>query len=342
MTSIRDIAKMAGVSPASVSRILNHDETFSINENTRQRVIEIANQLNYSKDKNKKNAKSNRDELSIALIVRHGQGSEKDDPYFRDIRTGIESEAARWRLRLVQVFNMKDAEKNLKQLADYGAVIMIGEMDEEATQAIFAYNQRLILVDNYSEYEGIDCVQTDFAHKTKEVLELLYNRGHRKIAFVGGLGSKVTMTGESISYSDEIRAVNYMNWMKLKNLDIHTQVYQGSWQMESGLELGRQLLAASNRPTAVVVASDPLAVGVYKAINEAKLTIPEDISVVSFDDIEMARYMTPSLTSIRMDAKEMGSLAVKMAKERMLSERQMPIRIVCSSTLEIRESIKSL
>jgi len=339
MTSIRDIAKIAGVSAASVSRILNNDDSFSINENTRRRVIEIANKLNYSKDKNKRGVKSNSDNLTIALIVRHEEGSEREDPYFLDIRRGIESEASKWRMRVVQAFRMRDTEKDWEQLSKYGAVIMIGEMTEEATKKAYDFNHKLILVDSYSKYPNYDCIQTDFASKTHEVLDRLYQNGHRNIAFIGGLGSKVTIEGLSTQYKEEVRAVNYMEWMKLNNLDHFSKIYQGTWRAESGLNLGREMLEAEPRPTAVLVASDPMAVGVYKAINEAHLRIPEDISVVSFDDIEMAKFMTPALSSIQMNAKEMGHLAVRMAKERMLGDRTMPIRTICSSELKIRESI---
>lgn len=342
MTSIRDIAKMAGVSAASVSRILNNDDSFSINENTRQRVIETANKLNYSKDKNKRGVKSNSDDLTIALIVRHEEDSERNDPYFLDIRRGIEREASKWRIRVVQAFRMRDKEKDWNQLARYGAVIMIGEMTEEATKKVYDINHKLILVDSYSKYSKYDCIQTDFASKTHEVLDYLYHEGHRNIGFIGGLGSKVTIEGLSTYYKEEVRAVNYLEWMKLNNLEQFSKTFQGTWQAESGLNLGKQLLESKPRPTAVLVASDPMAVGVYKAINEANLRIPEDISVVSFDDIEMAEFMTPALSSIQMNAKEMGHLAVRMAKERMLEDRTMPIRTICSSELKMRDSIGAL
>lgn len=342
MTSIRDIAKMAGVSAASVSRILNNDDSFSINENTRQRVIETANKLNYSKDKNKRGVKSNSDDLTIALIVRHEEDSERNDPYFLDIRRGIEREASKWRIRVVHAFRMRDKEKDWNQLARYGAVIMIGEMTEEATKKVYDINHKLILVDSYSKYSKYDCIQTDFASKTHEVLDYLYHEGHRNIGFIGGLGSKVTIEGLSTYYKEEVRAVNYLEWMKLNNLEQFSKTFQGTWQAESGLNLGKQLLELKPRPTAVLVASDPMAVGVYKAINEANLRIPEDISVVSFDDIEMAEFMTPALSSIQMNAKEMGHLAVRMAKERMLEDRTMPIRTICSSELKMRDSIGAL
>ena len=93
------------------------------------------------------------------------------------------------------------------------------------------------------------------------------------------------------------------------------------------------------RPTAIIVASDPMAVGVYKALNEYGLKIPEDISVVSFDDIQMAQFMTPALSSVKMKAEEMGQMSVELAKNKLLGVRTMPVRVICKSELILRESI---
>ncbi|WP_239256304.1 LacI family DNA-binding transcriptional regulator [Listeria ilorinensis] len=342
MTSIRDIAQMAGVSAASVSRILNNDPAFSINENTRQRVIEIANSLNYSTDKNKRGTRSVGDDLTIGLIVRHNAQSEFDDPYFRDIRRGIEQEAAKWRLKTIQAFRMRDEKKDWDQLKRYGAVIMISEMTKEATEYVSQLNPNLILVDNYSKNPQFDCIQTDFATKTREILDVLYEKGHQNIAFIGGSSSCVTAEGDVLYSQDEVRAMSYIEWMKLHNLEAYIRVLQGSWKTETGLQLAAKLLNEENRPTALVVGSDPLSVGVYRAISEAGLSIPEDISIISFDDNEMSKFMIPALSSVRMNAEEVGRIAVRMAKERILKERTMPIRVVCGSELRLRESVKEV
>lgn len=339
MTSIRDIAKLAGVSAASVSRILNKDATFSINENTRVRVLEIANQLDYSPKKNQKGGRNKGDQLTIALIVRHKEADEQEDPYFGQIRKGIEKEAARWRFRTVKAFYMRDKNKDWEQLKKYGAVIVIGEMTEEATKRLALFNKNIILVDNYSNTQPFDCIQTDFAQKTASLLDTMYEKKHRNISFVGGISTKVDSEGQVQTSKDEVRATAYKTWMRLNNLEKYSQIYQGSWGPEEGLALGKKLLASDPRPTAVIVASDPMALGLYKAINEANLKIPEDIAVASFDDIEMAKFMTPSLSSVKANPEEMGRLAVRLAKERMLEERTMPIRVICSSELILRDSL---
>lgn len=341
MASIRDIAKLAGVSAASVSRILNNDETFSINENTRKRVIEIANSVSYSKNQNQKNRDVG-EKQTIAIITRHELDSEKDDPYFMLIRKGVESEAAKWRLKTVRAFSMREKEKDISQLSRYGAVVIIGEMSLEALTEISKINANIVLVDSYSEYAGFDCVQTDFAQKTHEILDLLKSKGHKNIAFIGGVTSKVDLDGTAIYHKNEVRSENYKQWMILNRLDEYTTVLQGKWSPSAGLELGEQLMAMNPRPTAVVVASDPLAVGVYKAAVNAGLSIPEDLSIISFDDIEMSKYMTPSLSTVRLNSEEMGKISVELVKGKLLGVRAMPVRVICSSELILRDSVSEI
>ncbi|RMW42320.1 LacI family DNA-binding transcriptional regulator [Lactiplantibacillus pentosus] len=342
MVSIRDIAKMAAVSPASVSRILNHDQNFSINEETRKRVIDIANRMHYSKEASKKGPRFNHDSMQIGLILRHNQESELNDPYFHEIHRGIEQEAARWRMRVITPFGMRDESKEWQRLKDFGAVIMVGEMTNEGIERVKQVNNNVILVDNYAEHPGVDVIKTDFAEKTQEILDLLYKDGHRKIAFIGGYNSVVRPDGSVIRDKREVRAVSYRNWMKLHDLQDEINIQIGRWSAEDGMMLATQILQNKDRPTAIVVASDPMAMGVYKAISKTGLTIPDDVSVVSFDDVEMNQYLVPSLSSVRMEAKEMGKTAVKLARDRMIEPSNMPMQLICASKLMIRESIKKL
>lgn len=341
MASIRDVAKMAGVSAASVSRVLNNDPNFSINKNTRQRIINVANQLHYSKEESQNNRRAN-SEMTIGLILRHNSNIEMEDPYFYDIRRGVELEAGKWRLHVIKAFEMRDPNKDWSQLSNYGAVIMISEMTADAVEKVHLLNPNLILVDNYTNDSRYDIIQTDFAERTQETLDLLYDYGHRRIAFIGGQSSKVRVDGSVERSQHEVRAESYQRWMKLHDLQQHIDVRIGRWSSEDGLQLTKQLIDKEQRPTAIVVASDPMALGVYKAINNSGLSIPEDISVISFDDSEMNRYLSPTLSSVRMEAEEMGRTAVRLARNRMLNPNKMPLRIVCASKLKVRDSITKI
>ena len=255
------------------------------------------------------------------------------------IRKGVEAEAKKWRLKTFRAFSMRDQSKDIYQLRKYGAVVIIGEMTLEALEKIRKINSNIVLIDSYSEYAGFDCVQTDFAQKTHEILDLLKSKGHQNIAFIGGRGSRVNLDGEVVYYQEEIRSENYRQWMILNHLEKYINVLQDEWSPGAGLELGNKIVNMNPRPTAIVVASDPMAVGVYKAVINAGLSIPKDISIISFDDIEMAKYMTPSLSTVRLNAEEVGKIGVELVRGKLLNVRGMPVRVVCSSELVLRDSV---
>lgn len=339
MVSIRDIAKMAGVSPASVSRILNNDSSFSINKNTRARVVEIANRVHYSKKNVERGPKSAGKKMTIGLILRHDAKTELSDPYFHEIHEGIEEEAAKWRLHVEVAFTMHEKNKDWESLSEYGAVVMVGEMTADAISQVKKYNKNLILIDATPSNPDISYICNDFVEKTYEILNYLYSLGHRNISYIGGRSSIVDKDGKTIYQNSDARANAYHNWMKIKGLTEFENTFITNWSTKEGLQSANKVLELNPRPSAVVVGSDPMALGVYKSFSNHKLNIPSDISVVSFDDVEMTQYLTPTLSSVYINADEMGKLGVRLAKSMISEEIGASITITVHSQLKIRESI---
>ena len=269
MTSIRDIAKIAGVSPASVSRILNNDPTFHINEAARGRVIEIARKLNHNKANKKRGPK-------------------------------------------VLPFHQTD-------LANYGAVIIEGEMTAAVIEQIQNINPNVIFLDVNTNIRGCNIVRNDFIEATTNILDTLYEMGHRNIAYIGGKSAVVNLDGKIVLRKDDLREDGYIAWMKMHNLDQYCHIFTANWSADEALEATNQLLQLKDRPTAIVVASDPMALGVYKALNDANVNIPNDISVASFDDVEINRFLAPTLSSSDMNTEEMGKATIRFICFRQLT-----------------------
>ncbi|MDB6233757.1 LacI family DNA-binding transcriptional regulator [Lactobacillus amylovorus] len=288
------MAKTAGVSPASVSRILNNDPTFHINEAARGRVIEIARKLNYNKADKKRGPKQPDSSLSVALVMRYGNMREFNDPYFLNMHKGIDEEAEKWHLRVEQPFKLDDPDKNWTDLANYGAVIIEGEMTAAAIEQIQNINPNVIFLDVNTNIRGCNI-------------------------YIGGKSAVVNLDGKIVLRKDDLREDGYIAWMKMHNFDQYCHIFTANWSADEALEATNQLLQLKDRPTAIVVTSNPMALGVYKALNDANVNIPNDISVASFDDVEINRFLTLTLSSIDMNTEEMGKATIRFICFRQLT-----------------------
>ncbi|WP_297816044.1 LacI family DNA-binding transcriptional regulator [uncultured Lactobacillus sp.] len=340
MANMRDIASLAKVSVASVSRILKQDPTFKVNEETRSRVLKIAKQLNYH-NQHGKSFLERKTKFKIGLIVNQYPNEITSDPYFIEIKKGILKECALWGMEARTIFNMRDADKKWTDLSKYDAVLVIGNLDKATIVNASKYNQNLLLVDYYGTISSVDIIQSDFYDQTTNILDLFYKYGHRKIAYIGGYSSIINQNGITHNSKNEVRYQAYLKWMKLHDLTQYAKAYLSDWGPDYSYQNTKKLLNEFT-PTAILVASDPMAIGVYKAIKERGLKIPQDISIFSFDDIESAKYFSPSLSSVHIDSFEMGKLAVDTIKARVSSGRNMSIRIIFNSKLVIRDSIRKI
>ncbi|KRL23195.1 substrate-binding domain-containing protein [Lactobacillus gallinarum] len=281
--------------------------------------------------------------MAIGLILRHTEENEPSDPYFKNIHTGILDEAAKWRLDTEVLFRMHDKNKDLDQLSKYGAIILIGQMTDDAIKRIKAYNENVILVDANPTIENCDYICNDFGTRTQKILNYLYDLGHRNIAYIGGNSSVVAMNGKTIMLDRDARAEAYSDWMRIKGLNKFEHLYIDNWSIENGFRLCNQMISELDEmPTAIVVGSDPMALGVYKSLKNHQINIPNDVSIVSFDDVEMTNYLIPSLSSVYMDSSEMGKTAVRLAKDLMIEKAKMPLIITCRSELHLRDSVKKI
>ncbi|HEY4400131.1 MAG TPA: LacI family DNA-binding transcriptional regulator [Lactobacillaceae bacterium] len=336
MVSIRDVARQAGVSPATVSRILSEDQTLKVTADTRARVIDVANKLHYQPRANRRLiSKAGEQKLAVALISTFDEERELNDPYFRSIRTGIELAATRWQMRIEMVFRLVDAHKDWQRLADFGAVIIIGNPTDTLMKKILAINANVVVVDDDRPIQGYDIVHNDFSAQSYRVLDFLAEKGHQKIAFVGADVALYDEAGVAVSTHIDARHRVYEAWMTTHHLP--PQTYLVGWDTLKALEIVPELLA--QQPTAIVAASDPIAIGLYRGLQMAGIKIPTDIAIISFDDIEVAGFLTPSLTTVHPEVEEMGKAALRLARERIVGERQLPVELTVPSTLMVRESV---
>ena len=334
MVGIRDVARRAGVSPGTVSRVLNNDPTLSVADSTKERIYKAIKELDYNIDKRKY---VKRRLPSIGVITTTSRQKELDDPYFNALRIGLEQEARRLHLGMNRVYNLEDNPKTWQDFDKLGAIIIVGTVSETAVKRLSQQNKNIVVVDNPDINQEVDMVYADFERMTKRVLQLFYEKGHRQIGYIGGFNIDIDEDGEKIYSDNEKRFRAYQAFMKAN--DLSPQAKLGLWEplegkrmMDEWLESGQEL------PTALLVGSDPLSVGVYRSLQSATITVGKDIEIASFDDIEIAEFLTPSLTTVHISAQEIAKAAVRLAKERIEEERQEPVIMTFPSKLVVRES----
>jgi LacI family transcriptional regulator len=326
VATIKEIAEMAGVSAATVSRVLNFDDTLNVQDETKQRVFEAAERLEYQVRSKKKSRKK----LRIGMISSYSLEEELEDTFYLSVRIAIERKIEEEGFKKVLV-NIKDSVESVSNL---DGLICLGIFSESMVNKIKGFNRPAVFVDTIGDWDLFDSIVTDMKHPVKTVLNYFIQEEHKRIAFIGG--RDVDTDGKEI---EDLRAPIFRSHMESKGLLKEEYIKIGGYTPKHGYRLGKELLSLPERPTAIFAANDSLAVGCYKAIQEAGLRIPEDISVIGFNDTSIAKYLIPPLTTVHIYMDFMGSQAVNLLSEKIYSNREISMHISIPTKLMIRGSV---
>ena len=286
MATIKDIAQKAGVSPATVSRVLNYDPDLSVSKETEQKVFEIAEALNYTKHKNKR-----RESAVLRLVQWYDSEEELADLYYLAIRLGIEKRAEELNIRLIK--------KQLSELSDTETqgTIAVGKFDQAQMKQLKKLNEELLFVDFDGLALGINSLVVDFSQGVQLIIDQFIKEKHERIGILSGM----EYTKGSRHEIDDPRFLvfrEYLTRLKLYNEADHLQ---GAFTIEGGYTAMKTYLEShTDYPTAFFASSDALAIGAMRAIQGHGLRIPEDISVIGFNDVSVAKYVTPALTTVKV------------------------------------------
>lgn len=216
MATIRDVARVAAVSPATVSRILNKDVTFKVAETTRQTVLAAAAKLNYMQTPKAAAGKHRQgvNRTTIGVITTYPDLREIDDPYFLAIRNGLKHGAYLKQLKIEFLFSLHDQHPNWQLVKQCGAIIVIGCIDDELRDYLLQQNQHLVVVDEPRPGQIYDTVYNDFAQQTHHLLDYLYAQGYHEIGFMGASMPLFNRQGYPSKFIDDVRYTAYLEWMQ--------------------------------------------------------------------------------------------------------------------------------
>ena len=312
MVTIKEIAKAVGVSSATVSRVLNFDSTLSVTAQKRQAIIETAEALNYATPRARNRAKQ-RSLHKVALVHFLRPEHELIDPYYVGLRLGIESRCQALKLETVKVYHTdRVPEPTLLQSA--GGVVAIGPHSDAEVAWLKRHSRHVVFADFTPPGDEFDSVESDLPRAMDKLLTDLSAMGYRRIGFAGWKED-----GVEDPYA-EVRCAAYVRWMKqTSGFDPRVCATQRSVERnteQTGYQLATQLLAQEQPPDAIIACNDNIAVGAYRAVRELGLRIPDDVAVASFNDISVAQFLDPPLSTVHLPAEEIGEMAIDLLRER--------------------------
>ncbi|MCQ2012247.1 LacI family DNA-binding transcriptional regulator [Clostridium butyricum] len=333
MATIKDIASIAGVSISTVSRVLNFDESLNVSDSTRQKILKIADELEYTSSSKKKKSKKNNKNIGILCWCNYEE--ELADPYYLSIRLVVERICSERCINLVKL----DENIDLKLVKELSGILVIGNYYTDMVEKMSNDNDNIVYVDYSPDESKYDSVVIDKKKATFDLLNYIYEIGHRRIGLIGGKDLNENYENMMIDERD----IEYQYFMKCKGIYNPKYIYTASrFNFKSGYELTKEMLKEKERPTAVFVENDTMAIGAYKAIAEEGLTIPDDISIVGFNDQPSAKYMVPSLTTVKLSTEYLASAAIDLVLENIDGSRPYKKKVVIPTKLKIRKSCKSI
>lgn len=333
MTTIRDVAKRAGVAPITVSRVLNNSGYAS--PETRARVERAAAELNFVPNMLASSLRSNQTQ-TLALVL-----SDITNPFWTEVARSVEDEAHRHGYMVIFCNSDEDEGKQeqylnllLRRRVD-GVLLVPASSSGAAVAALRAHRVQVVVLDRRLPGVEADLVRGDSVGGAHELTAHLLGLGHRRIAVLAG-PADVSVVGERVAgYRQALAGAGVAGDDEL--------ILYGRFTVESGHEMAQTLLARPQPPTALFAANNFLAIGALRALYAAGLRVPDDVSVAAFDELPYTELRAPFLTVEAQPTRELGSIAVRRLLDRIAEAAQgLPpapcAEIVLPTRLKVRAS----
>ncbi|SET17342.1 transcriptional regulator, LacI family [Natronincola peptidivorans] len=327
MSTIEEVAKEAGVSVATVSRVLNKSNKVTLK--TKIKVEETIKRLKYEPNMLGRNLRRSESRMILALLP------SISNPFYTMIIKGIEDIARDngYNVLLCQTDSEPERElvyiNLLKQRLADGLISLDPKIDINVLKGI-SQDYPIVQSCEYSEELNLPYVTIDNFQAGYQAVKHLISIGKKKIAFIN--------SDNKFIYA-RLREKGYIKALEEAGLEINKDyIINGENDFESGQKNMQQLLALKNRPDAVFLVSDVLAIGALKAIRDMSLSVPEDIAVVGFDNIDFSTMMNPALTTIAQPMYEIGCESCRLLLNRIHHRNADIEKIIMDFELIIRES----
>lgn len=329
MVTISDVAKLANVSTATVSRVLSNSG--NVKKETTEKVLEAIQKLNYQPNILARQLRKLETKTILVVVP------DITNTFFSKILRGIERVAIEndYEVLLGDTGNDVERERGyldiLRQKKADGMILLTARLESHLLEEM-AGEFPVVLACEYLEGSTIPTVSIDNISSARKATEYLINLGHRRIGFISG-PLNVILSRD--------RLKGFRQAMAQHNIPIESfLVQEGDFSFESGYNMMMKFLAFDQPPTAVFAANDEMAIGAIKAIKSKGLNVPDDISVVGFDDIKFASIYEPALTTISQPMFEIGKKAMELLIKLINKDQLEKNQYILEDQLVIRETCK--
>ena len=338
MSTIRDVAKLANVSTATVSRILNNDTKYKITDETRNRVLDAVHALNYSlpakppKHKQENTVPNGSCRIGCILSVTK---KKYNDPYFMSIFAGIEKRLQEKGYSISFIKTGAELVDQANLISSFkepvSGLILMESLNQELYNYVREHVPHMVGIDTVRE--DIDNVGYDHYRAGLIATRHLISQGHKKIGFIGG-------SGESPDIMNSRRFQGYYIAMSEAGLTVNPKwILNCEWDEDLCASQVDTLCKSGDLPTAIAAASDLMAIVAMNSLFRNGLSVPSDIAVTGVSNIDMTKYTTPPLTTVHIPTEEIGIVAADMLLARINGNDLMPQQIILPISLIPRGSV---
>ncbi|WP_270453507.1 LacI family DNA-binding transcriptional regulator [Halonatronomonas betaini] len=327
--TIKDVANLAGVSPATVSRVINNSSL--VKEETAEKVNEAIDKLNYQINESARVLRTNCSSL-IGVI-----GAGMDNPFLMKLLKGVEASAKAHGFNLIFGDSEGELEQELKYLNILnqrrvdGLIIITASIYNNLLDEIKSKGIPAVFASGYVNDNEIPCISVNNTRAAEDVIDYLYDLGHRKFGIIRGTYSDLVTSGERIK--------GVKSSFQKHQIDFNSvPIYEGDFSFESGSVAAKKILSDNPETTAIFCFDDKMAIGAIRGAEELGYNIPEDLSIVGFDDIELSSYVKPALTTIHQSGYDMGYQAMEFLNKIIDGEDPGKLKEFLPHELKIRES----
>lgn len=339
MSTIRDVAKLASVSTATVSRVINNDTTYKMTQETRDRVWDAVTKLNYKTHHIAKSqplrdsVPQQKNNLKIGCILSVTK-DKYNDPYFMAILSGVEERLQKNGYELAYLRTGAELEDKNTLYNTFNdpviGLILMESLKPDTYEYIHEKVPFIVGID--TAHSDIDNVGYDHYEVAAKAVQHLIEKGHTKIGFIGGSGLNDSIRGS-------MRYKGYYSTMHAAGLTVNPDwVINCQWDERLCTEGVNRLCSLEDRPTALFAASDLMAMAALSSLYMNGVSVPSEMSVIGLSNIDLSKYSNPPLTTLEVPTRELGLVAVDLLLARISGDDLLPKKVILPTKLILRSS----